>query len=152
MIILRNDNTVPSTRGPFDPFPESFFDDVIKWKGQFDKIEIKLEYSDQYSDDMKVLGSVDKAIVRQYKKDLAAGYIVTNRLPKDNTHYLKKYSKPSKYLRFSKDLTSTMDRFDYIIYKPILDKVNRTLIIKITVQSLLDHKIPGQGTYSDTTE
>ena len=55
-------------------------------------------------------------------------------------------------MRFTKDLTSTMDRFDYNIYKPTLDAASRTVTIRVVIQSLLDHKIPGQGTYSDTTE
>ena len=101
---------------------------------------------------MKVLGGVEKALVRRLRKDLIKGYIVTNSIPRDNTHYLKEYSNPSKYLRFTKDLTSTMDRFDYNIYKPTLNKKDKVVTIRIVIQSLLDHNIPGQGTYSDITE
>lgn len=154
MLVLRNSNAVPSTRGPFDPFPESFFDDIYLWasQGKFDKILIDVDSTKQYDEDMKVLGSIEKSLVRRLRKDLNNGYIVTNSVPRDNTHYLKDHSKPSKFLRFTKDLTSTMDRFDYNIYKPTLDAASRTVTIRIVIQSLLDHNIPGQGTYSDTEE
>ena len=113
---------------------------------------IDVDSTKQYDEDMKVLGSIEKSLVRRLRKDLNNGYIVTNSVPRDNTHYLKDHSKPSKFLRFTKDLTSTMDRFDYNIYKPTLDAASRTVTIRIVIQSLLDHNIPGQGTYSDTEE
>lgn len=34
MIILRNTNDIPSSRGNFDPFPEEFFDDFYNWNNK----------------------------------------------------------------------------------------------------------------------
>lgn len=116
----------------------------------FDTVEITVGNTKQYDIDMKNLGYKDKKRARDIRKDLINGlYLVNNKSPMDNTHYLKDYSKQQSYLRFTKDLNLFGDRFDYLIYKPVLDKINRKVTISIIIQSLIDHNIYGQGTYTE---
>jgi predicted Rossmann fold nucleotide-binding protein DprA/Smf involved in DNA uptake len=76
MLVLRNSNAVPSTRGPFDPFPESFFDDIYLWasQGKFDKILIDVDSTKQYDEDMKVLDAMTPDVPMLCEEIAAKGF------------------------------------------------------------------------------
>ena len=143
MVIKRKTYSEPRR----DPLPEPFsIPDELA--GKYDKIEIRVSETKQYNKDMAVLGSIDKATVRQFRKDLKDGFLYTDGPKGGDTHYLADKSGPTRQ-RFTKSI-NVSDRFDYIIYPYELDEKNRVVSLPVVIQSLIGHTIYGQGTYSET--
>lgn len=150
MIILRQETKTFSKNKQRDPLPPPF-PIPSTWTGKYDKIFVDVRYGKQYSKDMSTIGEVQKKDIRDFIKDIKAGYYYIDGPHGGDTHYLSKKSKPSRYHRMTKS-SNTFDRLDYNIYPPELNEDKREVAIPVVIQSAKFHNIPGEGLYSETEE
>jgi len=116
---------------------------------------IYLEFGQQYNKDMRDLGGERRRITKIAIEELKMGfYDLDNpenikRGYKFDTHYLSDFSRPSRYMRFTKSINLS-DRLDYLVYPPVL--WDGVVITPIVVLSCQGHNIVGLRHYSETEE
>ena len=130
--------------------PEDFFQLPKDLNVEEFNMSVEVSYDKQYDTDIKSFGPIDKKKIHDFVKDIKAGYIDSDGTAGGDTHYLSDYSKPTKYLTFSKSIT-TSDRMVYSVKKPEVDFTEKLIKIKIHIRSLLGHTNPfdKQKSYSE---
>ena len=153
MIIIRT-NQKPRIKlfGKISKMPEKFLIPT-EWEGKYDKIVADVKTSTRYDEEIKDFTKPERDLIKAYKKDLYDWYLYEDNplRPDGQTEYLEEFSKPFKKVKPFHRLTKRInnsDRFDYLIYPPVLDEENRKVIVPIVIQSLKGHNIAGQTTYS----
>jgi hypothetical protein len=114
----------------------------------------QVEVTTRYDDELKTfVSNSERKLIKNYKKDLEDGFLYSDNplRPNGMTEYLEEFSKPhskvNPYHRLTKRINNS-DRFDYIVYPPILNEKERVVIYRVVIQSLRGHNIAGQTTYS----
>lgn len=124
--------------------PKGFLNIPEDWKENSEGIDIDIEKNQKlYEEAIRVLGPINKQIIKRYLKDIKEGYILDNNpihKGKDDTHRLEDYS-GENFITMTKSITA-IDRLVYRVYKPILDRINKKIVIKIVVCSYLGHQDP----------
>lgn len=122
-----------------------------EWFGKYNKIEVELEVDNEmWNKEMPLLVSEEaKNRARQYKKDIQDASNLFNNAtddPYEDTHILTQFSTNEKQV-WSKKLTA-WDRFNYEVYRPILDEVNRVVKFPVKIKNLFGHRYRGKN-YSE---
>ena len=118
MIVLRQKEKEFSRR-PLPP--EGFLDIPDDWKENSEGLNIDIDINQKlYEEAVRVLGPIHKQM--------------------DDTHMLEDFSKEN-FIVMTKSITP-IDRFIYRVYRPILDRTKKEVVIRIVVCSYLNHINP----------
>lgn len=129
------------------PIPE-------EWEGKYDDIKPSVEVTDRYNNEIKEFVESERNLIKAYRKDLTDGFLYSDNplRPDGKTEYLEEFSKPNSkvnpFHRLTKRINNS-DRFDYLVYPPVLDEQNRIVRYPVVIQSLKGHNIAGQRTYTE---
>lgn len=123
-------------------FREKFYarrDEKIKWKdNSFESGKIIIEKSDRFNRQyQKILSIIDSKLIKGLISDIKKGFIYDDGPNGGDTHYLSDYSKPDKFLTYSKSINRE-DRLNYMIYKPNEDKSIKIVLANCKGHGLLD--------------
>lgn len=146
MILLRKNFSKYSKLPDLFPIPD-------EWEGKYDEIVVDVDVTDRYNLEVQGFTDSERKLIKEYRKDLKKRYLYSDNplRPNGMTEYLEEFSQPyskvNPFHRLTKRINYS-DRFDYIVYPPILDEINRKVIIPVVIQSLRGHNIAGQTTYS----
>lgn len=145
---------LPGNNRPCDPLPKKFTD-----RPEFFGLKrvISIESTKRYDKNIRTLSEITRKRVKNLRSSLKNGYIYDNGIfPNEETHYIKKYSKPNRYHRMTKDIDNH-NRLDYIIYPSEIVEDPETgekyLVTNVVLQNCVGHfDWKNERSYSKTNE
>jgi hypothetical protein len=121
-------------------FREKFYarrDENVEWKEEITSVDIQRSKSfERDYNDISMRLSIPT--IKKLIKDINDGFFYVDGPNGGDTHYLSDYSKPDKFLIYSKSI-NVSDRLNYAIYKP--DKINvnaKIVLMRCKGHGLLD--------------
>lgn len=127
-------------------FREKFYarrDENVEWKEEITSVDIQRSKSfERDYNDISMRLSIPT--IKKLIKDINDGFFYVDGPNGGDTHYLSDYSKPDKFLIYSKSI-NVSDRLNYAIYKP--DKINRNA--KIVLMRCKGHGLLDGRNYSE---
>ena len=86
-----------------------------------------------------------RSTIKKLIRDIKDWYLYEDGPAGGETHYLSEFSRPGKFLTFSKTINYN-DRLNYRIYPPQVE--NGVYKIRVVLINCIGHQISGIGTYS----
>lgn len=120
-------------------FREKFYsrrDKNVEWSDEIILIDVQRSstFERNYNDlSMRPYLRVIKELIR----DIRSGFIYDDGPNGGDTHYLSDFSKPGKFLIYSKSI-SVSDRLNYAIYKPDENGTSKVVLMTCKGHKLLD--------------
>ena len=138
----------------YDPMPppeKQFTSDPNIEREYGVKLKIAVYTTKRFDDDLARHYSVEKKIIRDFKKDIIKGYLYYDGPAGGNTHYLGEFSKDGDHHALSKCINS-IDRLNYLVYEPELtqdDNGNYVYLQRVVLTSCKEHYGYGVRNYSE---
>lgn len=126
-------------------FREKFYarrDKNVEWKEEITSVDIQRSKSFErdYND---ISMRLNIPTIKKLIKDINDGFFYVDGPNGGDTHYLSDFSKPGRFLIYSKSI-SVVDRLNYAIYEPDEEGVSKIVLMRCKGHGLL-----GRNGYSE---